>query len=222
MFHALPAFLIGILVAAYWLRVIHLARKIRRRIGRTANVLPPGTMGMITRIVWFPVVVLWIALPISTFFFTSPPWLLAPLFVSPAISWGALAVAVIAFILTLICWKKMGTSWRMGIDPNEKTQLIVTGPFARIRHPIYALSSLLMLATAAADPAPLMLVAAGIHLCLLRLEAYREEKYLAAVHPDFYPDYCSRTGGFFPKLAVRAKSDPLVSSRSSRSSHLRG
>ncbi len=149
-FRNLPAVLVGILVGMYWLRVVHLARKIRRRTGHTANVVPPGRVGMITRFVWFPVVFLWIAIPLSTALPWSPAWVMRPLIASPALSWSALAVAVVAFVLTLICWKKMGTSWRMGIDPGEKNPLIVTGPFAYVRHPIYALSSVLMLATAAA------------------------------------------------------------------------
>ena len=31
----------------------------------------------------------------------------------------------------------MGTAWRMGIDPSERTPLVATGPFSYVRHPIY-------------------------------------------------------------------------------------
>jgi protein-S-isoprenylcysteine O-methyltransferase Ste14 len=51
----------------------------------------------------------------------------------------------------------MGKSWRMGINPNEKTQLIVSGPYAYIRHPIYAIQSLMLLASMILLPSPLML-----------------------------------------------------------------
>ena len=95
----------------------------------------------------------------------------------------------------------MGKSWRIGIDPAEKNPLIVTGPFARVRHPIYALSSILMLATAAADPAPLMLAVAAIHLSLLQLEARREENHLSRVHGPLYIDYCRATGRFLPRFS---------------------
>jgi protein-S-isoprenylcysteine O-methyltransferase Ste14 len=191
---------VGIILAAYWMRVLHLARKIRREVGHTANVIPPGILGWITRAIWFPVVFLWIAIPISVPFIANPPWILRPMIVSPTFAWAAFAVAVTAFILTLICWKKMGKSWRMGVDPSEKTSLIVTGPFAHVRHPIYALSSILMLATVAAQPSPLMLALAVIHLVLLQLEARREEKYLTSLHGHAYLDYCQSTGRFFPKL----------------------
>ena len=70
----------------------------------------------------------------------------------------AVVVAAAAFAATWVCWSKMGTSWRMGIDPNERTQLVFTGPYAYVRHPIYALSSLLMICTMAAVPSPLMML----------------------------------------------------------------
>jgi protein-S-isoprenylcysteine O-methyltransferase Ste14 len=192
----LPSVLVGIILAAYWMRVLHLARKI----GRAANIIPPGIVGSVTRAIWFPVVFLWIAIPLSVPFIATPPWILRPLIISPALAWAALAVGLTAFILTLICWKKMGKSWRMGVDPSEKTVLIVTGPFARIRHPIYALSSVLMLANVATQPSPLMIAVAIVHLVLLQLEARREETYLSRLHGQAYHDYCRRVGRFFPKL----------------------
>jgi protein-S-isoprenylcysteine O-methyltransferase Ste14 len=196
----LPSVLVGILLAAYWLRVLHLARKIRREVGHTANVIPPGLFGWITRAIWFPVVFLWIAIPLSVPFIANPPWILRPLIVSPIVAWAALAVALTVFILTLICWKKMGKSWRMGVDPSEKTSLIVTGPFAHVRHPIYALSSVLMLATVAVQSSPLMIAVAITHLILLQMEARREETYLARLHGQAYLDYCQLVGRFFPRL----------------------
>lgn len=198
MLRHLPALVLGLILAAYWLRVLHLAQKIRRSVGHSANVIPPGLLGCITRAVWFPVVFLWIAIPLCTPFLTTG--ILRPLFTSTPVSWSALSVALAAFVLTLICWKTMGNSWRMGIDPAESTSLIVTGPFARVRHPIYALSSLLMLAIVAIVPSPLMIAIAIAHLMLLQLEARREEKYLARLHGQSYLDYCARTGRFLPKL----------------------
>jgi protein-S-isoprenylcysteine O-methyltransferase Ste14 len=213
----IPRLLIGVIVAIYWARVIHLARKIRRRTGHTANVIPPGKWGRITRAIWSPVVILWILIPILSSFprprysggglgrgpisQTALDLVLTPLFDSPALQFVSLLIALTAFILTWICWQRMGKSWRMGIDPTEKTSLITTGPYARIRHPIYALSSVLMLVTALAIPSPLMLLVAATHLSLLQLEARREEKYLVTAHGEVYIAYLSRTGRFLPKIA---------------------
>jgi protein-S-isoprenylcysteine O-methyltransferase Ste14 len=196
----LPVPLVGILVGAYWLRVLHLARKTRRSAGHGANVIPPDQVGQITRAVWFPVVVLWIALPLSAPFISNPPAVLRPLIVSWPLAWLGVILAIVSFSLTLICWKQMGKSWRMGVDPAETTPLIVTGPFARVRHPIYALSSVLMLATVAVVPSPLMMLVAAVHLLLLQLEARREEKHLLKRHGPTYREYCDRVGRFLPRI----------------------
>jgi protein-S-isoprenylcysteine O-methyltransferase Ste14 len=205
MLSRIPSLLIGICLAIYWARVLHLARKIRRSAGHTANIIPPGFLGCITRAIWFPIVALWIALPLAVPLIHNPPKIFQPLFISPLLAWLALAIAVISFVLTLICWKKMGNSWRMGIDPAEKTALIVTGPYAFIRHPIYALSSLLVLATVAVMPSPLMILVALIHLVLLQFEARREEKYLINLHGPAYSNYCNHVSRFIPLRISKMK-----------------
>ena len=93
----------------------------------------------------------------------------------------------------------MGSSWRMGIDPNDRTQLIFNGPFAFVRHPIYGLSSLLMIATLLAMPSVAMLAVAGIHIALLQWEARREERHLVTLHGEEYQRYARHTGRFFPR-----------------------
>ena len=108
-------------------------------------------------------------------------------------------IAIAAFIATLICWKKMGKSWRMGINPDDKTQLIITGPYSFVRHPIYALSSLLMICTVVILPSPIMLVCGVIHIAFLNWEASREELYLVRLHGEDYAGYARRTGRFFPR-----------------------
>lgn len=198
-----PALIVGLLVAAYWLRVVRMVRKSRRTAGHGANFVPPEPLGRALRLLWMPVVGLWILLPLAAFVVIHPPhWLgfaLVPLFSSPLIAWLAALVAVGAFAATLVCWKKMGKSWRMGIDPSDKTQLVCSGPYAYVRHPIYALSSLIMLMTMLVLPSPLMLACGVIHLLLLQWEAGREEHYLIGVHGEEYRVYRTRTGRFLPR-----------------------
>jgi len=200
-----PALAIGLIVGFYWARVIRLVLKTRRETGRTANFVPPELLGRFLRIVWYPTVTAWIVLPLIIAFDHHPPGVLVPQYTQPLITWPAVAIAFAALYGTLICWRKMGRSWRMGIDPGEKTQLIVSGAYAYVRHPIYALSSLLMLASVTAVPTPLMVVVGMIHLAFLQWEARREERYLVQLHGDIYRLYLLNVGRFFPK-AMRAYS----------------
>src|SRR5690348_15381335 len=108
------ALCIGLIIGAYWARVIKLVVKARRRTGRDANFVPREPLGRALRVVWYPTVIVWIAYP---FFHAWHPSGL--LYALPIVRWMAVAIAALAFLATLVCWKKMGKSWRMGIDPTE-------------------------------------------------------------------------------------------------------
>jgi protein-S-isoprenylcysteine O-methyltransferase Ste14 len=200
-----PALSIGLIVGFYWARVIKLVFKTRRETGRAANFVPPELLGRVLRVIWYPTVTAWIVVPLIIAFARKLPDIFVPLYSNLVITWFAVAIAFAALWGTLICWRKMGKSWRMGIDPGERTQLVFTGAYAYVRHPIYALSSLLMLASVAAVPAPLMIVVGVIHLGFLQWEARREERYLVQLHGADYSTYLSNVGRFVPK-ALRAYS----------------
>ncbi len=102
----------------------------------------------------------------------------------------------------------------MGIDPNEKNPLIATGPFAYVRHPIYALSATMMAASMIALPAPLLLAAGGIHISLLFWESVREEGHLLRVHGAVYAEYRRRVGRFLPKSRSGSRLENDVGGRS--------
>ncbi|HZL35680.1 MAG TPA: isoprenylcysteine carboxylmethyltransferase family protein [Tepidisphaeraceae bacterium] len=195
----LPPFLLGLLVAAYWARVGRMVYKVHRRGGRAANLVPPTVLGRALRMVWTPIVLIWIGLPFFTAFAHDIPRVLKPMYYSPWLAWPALAMAAACFALTLFCWKTMGRHWRMGVDPAEKNPLIITGPFAYVRHPIYALSQAMMLATMLMIPSPLMLLDGGLHLALMQLEARLEERHMAAIHGPQYADYRAAVGRFIPR-----------------------
>ncbi len=197
-----PSLLVGVLIAAYWARVLRMALRSRRRAGHGANLLPPEPLGRILRFFWFPTVGLWIALPLIAALTTHHRQgfhIVAPWPIPMTAQWLAVGVAVIAFIGTLICWRRMGRSWRMGIDPGDTTRLIITGPFAYVRHPIYMLSSVLMLCAVAVAPSILMFIVAAVHIGLLNWEARREEKYLLKLHGVLYAGYMAHTGRFLPR-----------------------
>ena len=198
-----PAVLVGLLIGAYWLRVLQMVLHTKRTAGRAANLIPPEHLGRLLRIIWIPVVGLWIAIPLALPFVRGLPLPLRPLTYTgcDVVGWVAVAVTGTAFAITWICWIRMGTSWRMGIDPNERTTLVVDGPFAVVRHPIYGLSQVMMVATLAAWPSPLMLLVAALHVFFMQWEVRREDRYLAALHGSAYADYIQQTGRFIPRLA---------------------
>jgi protein-S-isoprenylcysteine O-methyltransferase Ste14 len=196
--YRIALFSLGLIIGGYWLRVLRMAREARQKTGRAANFMPAERVGRALRIAWIPIVIVWIAQPFVASLLVPNQRLIAPLIANPWIAWISAVVTAVCFWLSRICWKTMGKNWRMGIDPAERTSLVLAGPYQYVRHPIYALSQLMMLATLAAIPSPLMICAGIGHVLLLQWEARREEKHLYNTHGDDYAQYCVRVGRFFP------------------------
>jgi len=196
-----PALGIGLIVVFYWARVIKLVLKTKRLTGRAANFYPPEALGRILRVVWYPNVAAW---AIISLIYAFRPFHTIHALDIPYLDWAALGVAVVVMYLTLICWRKMGKDWRMGIDPNEKNTLIISGPYALVRHPIYALQCLLAVVSFLAVPNAWMLVVALLQIILLQWEARREEKHMLSVHGDTYGNYMRQVGRFIPRGIYRA------------------
>src|SRR5262245_1534373 len=121
-----------------------------------------------------------------------------------ALRWMAAAVAVACLALSIECWVRMGSRWRMAVVPGERTELVTSGLYARIRHPIYALSITLMACSALIVATFPMLAIAVIHVCLMLLKARNEESFLLGTHGEEYARYCAQTGRFLPRFARRA------------------
>ena len=84
--------------------------------------------------------------------------------------------------------------------PREGGQLILTGPYRWVRHPMY--SALLLCGVGAvfqsARPG-LALTALGLLYAVLRVKAGVEERAMAESHPG-YADFTRRVGRFVPRL----------------------
>jgi len=177
--------------------------RVRRRTRKLAGVVPEQALEKAMWYVWVPLVALWMALPMIAAN-GHVPHLSVPAWAREG-AYGNLrglggVVAILALFATIECWKRMGRSWRMAVTPGEKTELVTTGLYRSIRHPIYALSILLMTATAVVLPTAPMIAVALVHVTLMNLKARNEERHLLAMHGESYASYLARTGRFLPRL----------------------
>jgi protein-S-isoprenylcysteine O-methyltransferase Ste14 len=111
------------------------------------------------------------------------------------------ALASVGIVLTVAAQFAMGTAWRIGVDPAERTELVTDGPFAVVRNPIY--SAMIPAFIGIALLAPNFLTIAGAILVIAALELqtrFVEEPYLARVHGDRYAAYAARVGRFLPGI----------------------
>jgi protein-S-isoprenylcysteine O-methyltransferase Ste14 len=192
-----PPFLSGCCLLVYWGSVVVKAHRAKHW-EHGANIVPPESIGRWLRLIWVPLVIIWCAQPWLVFLGRIRELGLTPFW--QVTGWIGAALCIVATATTFVCWRTMGRSWRIGIDPAEKTQLVRTGPFRIVRHPIYSLSVLLMIGTLATTRTSLMVVIAIIHAFLLQLEASREEKYLLQKHGEDYAVYRRTTARFLPRV----------------------
>ena len=90
----------------------------------------------------------------------------------------------------------MGRRW--GIPPAQRDQpeLVTTGPFAYVRHPIYAGVIAMLIGSAINDPAAYVEVLLAI--VSLVVLARHDERDMLRLLPDVYPAYMQRTKRFVP------------------------
>jgi len=198
----LPGFALATTVWLYWGCVGAMSLRVRRRTRSLSGIVPSQPLEQAMWLLWLPLVAAWMLLPWLATLRGSGPWALPPFarqMPYELLRWLAAGGAVLCLRLSLRAWRRMGRQWRMAVAPGEKTELVTTGPFARVRHPIYALSMLLMLCTLAVVPTLPLLLIAAVHIALMHLKAHNEERFLKGVHGAAYADYCRRTGRFVPR-----------------------
>ena len=199
----LPGILLTATIWAYWFGIGLMIVRARRKTRQLAGLIPEQPLEQFMWIIWVPLVAAWIALPYLALV-RSHGLLAVPEFARAdsgyaSLRWIASIGAMASLLLTTVCWSRMGLHWRMAVSVKGEEGLITDGPFRYIRHPIYALSMLLMICSAIVVPTLPMLVVAVTHLVLTHFKARNEERHLLAVHGEAYRRYLARTGRFLPK-----------------------
>jgi protein-S-isoprenylcysteine O-methyltransferase Ste14 len=110
-------------------------------------------------------------------------------------------VTLAGIALTIIAQLGMAESWRIGVDPNERTPLVTTGTFALLRNPIF--TAMLITATGLTMTIPNVVSVTGLAALIAALEVQVrlvEEPYLLVTHDDHYRSYAKRVGRFAPRI----------------------
>jgi len=200
----LPGVILVATIWAYWFGVGIMIVRVRRQTHTLAGLVPEHRLEQYLWLLWVPLVAAWIVVPYLALVNRAAPWTV-PSFARASsgysvVRWLAAAAGVCALLLTSVCWSRMGRNWRMAVSKAKKGELITDGPFRFVRHPIYALSRLLMACSALVLPNWPMLALLLVHFVLTQVKARTEEEHLLLSHGDAYRDYRAHTGGFLPRL----------------------
>jgi protein-S-isoprenylcysteine O-methyltransferase Ste14 len=110
--------------------------------------------------------------------------------------------------LVMVCGIALG-AWALAFNrpgnfnirptPREGGQLVQSGPYRWIRHPMYSAVLLVAAACAWADASAWAWLAMAALATVLSVKAGWEERWMAAKHPG-YAAYCIRTHRFVPRV----------------------
>jgi protein-S-isoprenylcysteine O-methyltransferase Ste14 len=111
----------------------------------------------------------------------------------------AIGLAIFVLGLALAAWARIyiGRNWGMPMTQKDNPELVTTGPYHTIRHPIYSGIILAMVGTTIAVSwywAIGLVLIAGYFI----YSALAEERYMAGQFPDTYPEYKRSTKMLVP------------------------
>lgn len=113
------------------------------------------------------------------------------------------ATAVLGIAATAAAQTQMGASWRIGVDPAERTGLVTTGIFAKVRNPIF--TAMLITAVGFTLMVGNVVAVLGLAALIAALEVQVravEEPYLRSTHGPDFDAYVARTGRFIPQARL--------------------
>ncbi|MBD2040927.1 methyltransferase family protein [Microcoleus sp. FACHB-672] len=122
---------------------------------------------------------------------------------SPALLYGIWGIAAIlgvgAFVLIIKGLLDLGSNLTPLPYPKENGQLVQTGIYSLVRHPLYSGLILAALSWAIWQQSLFHLAGAAVLLVFLNAKASREEAWLSQKYPD-YPNYQNRVKKLIPWL----------------------
>lgn len=165
--------------------------------------------------VLFPVaLVAGLAAPVLVLAGLTPPAL-----THPAIAGTGLVLAVAGLVVVLLAQAAMGASWRIGVDENERTELVTRGLFSRVRNPIFTGMAAVTAGLALMVPTLVAVLALACLVAAVQIQVrVVEERYLRRVHGEAYRRYSACAGRFLPGLGrnIAMAAEPPSSDRQPR------
>jgi protein-S-isoprenylcysteine O-methyltransferase Ste14 len=119
---------------------------------------------------------------------------------SPVVAIAGVTLAWVGVGLAIWARRHLAENWSTRVSIKVGHELIRTGPYARLRHPIYTGLLLTTLGTAIAVGEWRALLAVGIVLAAYSLKAKREESMLRAQFGAAFEEHSRHTGFLLPRM----------------------
>lgn len=114
--------------------------------------------------------------------------------------WIGIGVTACGMALAIWARSHLGANWSATITIRTSHSLVSTGPYARLRHPIYSGLLFAITGTALAQGEWRGLLALTIALIVWSIKARKEESWLRDEFGAQFDEYSQRTGFLLPRL----------------------
>ena len=114
-----------------------------------------------------------------------------------AVQWLGVGLCLAGFALAFWARAHLGRNWGMPMSLRQGHELVTSGPYGYVRHPIYSGLMLAMIGSAV-TLSLLWLALFVLYFAYFLYSARTEEKMMLAQFPDTYPAYRRRTKMLVP------------------------
>jgi protein-S-isoprenylcysteine O-methyltransferase Ste14 len=116
-----------------------------------------------------------------------------------SLRWAGFVLGLVSLVFWTWVQAELGKHWSAQLQLREEHHLITSGPYARIRHPLYTamLGWAVSLALVTANWVFVLMVAFTVVGLVTRTP--KEEQMMIGQFGDEYREYMRRTGRFFPR-----------------------
>ena len=143
-----------------------------------------------------------IGMMVLPFVYILTPWVDMFQFPLPEIiRWFGIAFNIFGLFLLVWIHRALGEHWSMMLKLGEEHKLVTTGPYSRIRHPMYTFFYILVISTALISSNIIVgLCAILLWTGLYVMRINDEEEMLIEEFGNEYREYIERTGRLWPKF----------------------
>jgi protein-S-isoprenylcysteine O-methyltransferase Ste14 len=141
------------------------------------------------------------ALPLVFFPGTHLFGLAMPFHASRTIAMGGFCITVAGLAFSAWARDVLGRNWSGRVIVQDHHQLVMAGPYAYVRHPLYTGLLIAITGTTLISGDLGSLLGFIFAIGFFALKAEREERILEAEFGAVYSNYRARTGGLLPRIA---------------------
>lgn len=142
--------------------------------------------------------VLWVS---ALLYLINPAWMAWAQLDLPAwLRWIGAGIMLVCLPLVYWLFSSLGNNVTTTVVTRKEHQLVTTGPYRYVRHPLYSVGFMLYMALGLLAANWFILLVALLAFALISRRTPLEEQRLIERFGDEYRTYMQRTGRYFPRL----------------------